>query len=875
MTEDGAAPPRTLSEHHRDELLRKGAIRPEIAAAAGVYTVTTADELPGQLRGGPAEKGTPGVAFPWRPVSEDGDMFWQFRPDKMIPLGNPEDPDTEWIKYVFPAGIKLCLNTHPFMRARVHDPKAPLVIIEGTKQYLAAVSALEVEGKFAAVGISGCWGWSTGGGNPIPDLSAIPWRDDAGNPRPVYLCFDADVTTNRDVWSAADRLIGWLKGAGVQKPRIINIPGGDKHGLDDVLAEWPNAADFMANLVEGALDKLPRRPAKSKAGPYFDQEGGLLTLTAANALLEEYPAALALDGYIAVYSNGVYVAHKDALDSAIADMLGENYRTGHAANIYNMVRSVLMMTGRRLTDRPSTNLLNVANGMLDPLTGELHPHDPKYLSSAQIPVRWDPEATCPTYERWLESVCPIQAAALEEAAALMLNPARIPHKSLFLFGVSHSGKSTFLRIMKAIAGDANTSGVTLHQLADDKFSAAQVYGKLLNVGADLSNASVEDLSTFKMLTGEDLIEANRKYGQKFSFTNRALFAFSANDVPMVSEISRAYFNRILPFKFPHTFAGNEDPTIEATILETELSGVLKRWQFRLVETATRGHMLPTDPAVAVEFEINSDKIQLWISEDMRIVAPVAVSDFKTATPASKGMTASRIYDRFVAWCTDNNVGLIGKQKFYRRLTSVDGVNEVRIGEAKTRGYNLIVKPEEVVAEHTPETITEDPDGRSGNFKKDSTRAGEGSKGTLNPYRGVVVKTATSATEGPARISVGYLTEAVYAAIARDPGKVSAKAIMEELGLSLTDWHAERDYLESRGVIRSLRPKRGFEILRELIPTPVEYVPLADPSWCYDADGEGPWIDWDVTRPCAVCGGEDDRASYYFPLCSSHRSEVPS
>jgi putative DNA primase/helicase len=67
------------------------------------------------------------------------------------------------------------------------------------------------------------------------------------------------------------------------------------------------------------------------------------------------------------------------------------------------------------------------------------------------------------------------------------------------------------------------------------------------------------VSVFKLMTGEDVVLANRKYGAQFTFTNRALFAFSANELPTIGEGSRAYSERIKPFRFDRSFAGREDP----------------------------------------------------------------------------------------------------------------------------------------------------------------------------------------------------------------------------------------------------------------------------------------------------------------------------
>ena len=83
----------------------------------------------------------------------------------------------------------------------------------------------------------------------------------------------------------------------------------------------------------------------------------------------------------------------------------------------------------------------------------------------------------------------------------MLDPTRTPARAIFLYGPSRSGKGTFLRILKAIAGDRNTSTASLHQLCDNKFIAATLYSKMLNTSGDLSAAHVRDVSSVQDALG--------------------------------------------------------------------------------------------------------------------------------------------------------------------------------------------------------------------------------------------------------------------------------------------------------------------------------------------------------------------------------------
>ena len=306
-------------------------------------------------------------------------------------------------------------------------------------------------------------------------------------------------------------------------------------------------------------------------------------------------------------------------------------------------------------------LVNCRNGLLDVMTGELRPHDPEVLTLFQVPVSYDPKATCPKYEQWLAERLPGQAEALEDVAAQVLDMTRTPQRFLFLFGPPRSGKSTFLRIMVALVGKANTSSVTLHQLSDDRFASANLYGKVLNVAADLSSRDVRDLSSLKMLTGEDQLQGNRKYGAQFSFTSQALLAFSANDVPTVNDPTGAYQERAVPFHFQQQFIGKENPEIEAAILR-ELPGILNRFVGALRAHRQRGGYIGADSATRANFARASNRVKEFLDEMTRpVVRP-------------EGTPRSELWASWKGWADDNGYQAGGRNGFMDKVRGC-GVDE--------------------------------------------------------------------------------------------------------------------------------------------------------------------------------------------------------
>jgi putative DNA primase/helicase len=647
-----------LTEGHSAFLVAH-AVKLEIAERVGVYS---ADEAPEPWNGHHKEK-FPGIIYPWR----FGDRIeYQLATDD-----RDRFPDQ---KYVFRPGIEMILNE----LVPVGPDTIGVMIVEGTKQGLSAASYAP-EG-WAVYGVAGCWNWTN---HDFTWLAGLP----------VVVIFDGDLKTNRDVHDAADRLQENLILDGAASVKWAMIPTKAKDGLDDFLAIRPDSEreSTLVRLLERA-GKLPRKPAGKlkktlgSSGKFFDpQTGSLLALELAAAVEREAPLLLTPEHRIAAYRDGVYRLDGLGVLSIIARLLGNDYRPSYRAAAEDVIAGALHEDKLIAPTWMSEPVLNCRNTMLDLRTLEPVEHSPDFLSLVQLPVEWDPDARCPTYEAWLDQVVGDQGPLLEELASTMLDPTRTPTKALFAFGPSRSGKSTFLRLLKAIAGDENTTSVTLHQLADDRFAAANLYGKMLNVAADLSSKEVQDLGLFKLMTGVDMIHANRKYGHQFDFTNKALFGFSANELPQVSEGSDAYRQRVKPVKFGRSFAGNEDQSIEDRMLAEELPGILVRWVKAYRAHVERGYRyLDTDAAVQEEFDHGSDRVRQWVAEEMEI-HPVERADQEV--PVGQFSTSTELAGSFHQWATRNQGSGMGRNHLKARLTSINGVMEVR-GPERKRGLNV-------------------------------------------------------------------------------------------------------------------------------------------------------------------------------------------
>ncbi|GAA0719502.1 hypothetical protein Drose_05820 [Dactylosporangium roseum] len=572
------------------------------------------------------------------------------------------------------------------------DEAPTILVVEGVEQ--AKVAEECAPPGVQVLGVAGCRSWATSD-SPPEDLSAVEGK-------PVVVAFAMDVAGDPQAHQAATALTDALMADGASSVRYLSLPGRAR--LATVLTSRPaeRRTTYLANLIAQAKPRLPRKPSKrtdrqETAGDigFFDHNG-LLVQRLYLAIVDRYPAALTRERKVALYRSGVFHIDGTAFVGVISDLLGDRYRPGHRGAAEEFAAGQLFNISRFLPEHGDTALLNVRNGMLDLATGTLKPHDPIYLSGTQLPIEWNPDAKCPTYDRWLAEAIGDQVNDLEESTSTMLDPSRTPTKAVFLFGPSRSGKSTYLRLMQKIAGDENYSAVTLHQLSENRFAAANLYGKILNCAADLSSAHVEDMSVFKMLTGEDPVQADRKFGSQFAFVNRALFAFSANELPTVGESSSAYVERIKPFGFLKSFAGREDPTIEAKMIAEELPGILVRWVTAWQRMTARGGYLKTDPQIRREFEVRSDRVRQFVAEQCKVqaVTPDGSAVIAgTELPGSLTITKRAFAQAFNRWAEQQQAKPMGERKVIDRVTSINGVFEVRRTPGSIRALNITLRTE--------------------------------------------------------------------------------------------------------------------------------------------------------------------------------------
>jgi putative DNA primase/helicase len=497
----------------------------------------------------------------------------------------------------------------------------PIYIVEGEK---------DVDAVGRAGGVATC--------NP---MGAGNWRHGYAayfkGAAKVVVVADRDEPGRRHARSVAESLRGVGLTVEVREPAV---------GKD--VADHLGAGRTLDQLIEVQLDQPGPGETPAATPPsdvpsavaFFDGDKFLPARLGAH-LEAETGLALGHDGRLYRYIAGAWRPDGDPwVKSRTRALLGEKFHRAHLEDVLSWCRAAFATIG----ERPPEAFVNLRNGLLEWRTGELLAHDQGVKSSVQLPVHWQPDATCPGIDRFLAHVLPRDAVEFViEAIGYAVYPGNPLRRAILLLGPGRNGKSVLLALIKALLGPENVSAIPLQALAEDRFAAAELFGKLANLAGDLDARAVKRSDLFKMVTGGDPILAQRKYGHPFAFTPFALPIFAANEAPISSDQTEAWFDRWVIVPMERRIPDNDiDPHLSAKLTTPEeLAGLLVRAVDGLRRLMIRGRFdLPASIAQAGDcYRDRLDTVRAFVSE-----CCIRHPDSWVPRPA--------LYQHYRRWCQD-------------------------------------------------------------------------------------------------------------------------------------------------------------------------------------------------------------------------------
>lgn len=390
---------------------------------------------------------------------------------------------------------------------------------------------------------------------------------------------------------------------------------------------------------------------------------------------------LGTDPYI--YYNGVYSNNLDIeiskektenitgtnlINREIEKLIPEELITVHnRTNIRKLILEDTFFSDQELADKMNNypdHYISFANGMYNLKTGQLEKHDPDYYCFNQNPHSIDPEKVntatlkdCPIFSNVISEMLDDteNEKMFLDYFSVCLTKAKI-QQFLIVTGEPGAGKSMLLNLIQKIIGKRNISNISIQDLSE-RFKTAELFGKQLNIYADLPNRAIDRGDMVKMLFGSDLMTAENKYEKPFNFVPYAKGIFTTNRIPnYTDEKSGAFYRRMLILRVKQKGTHVED--IEKK-LDAEIPEILHYLVRHLQMIYKNTIKIEESTASARERAIvrgNTDSLIAFINNCIS-------RDYRNTSPIPKPL----VFEYYKIYCRAYGRKPLGKINFYREL----------------------------------------------------------------------------------------------------------------------------------------------------------------------------------------------------------------
>ncbi|WP_272819325.1 DNA primase family protein [Scytonema hofmannii] len=217
---------------------------------------------------------------------------------------------------------------------------------------------------------------------------------------------------------------------------------------------------------------------------------------------------------------------------------------------------------------------------------------------------------------------------------------------LHLVGSGGTGKSTFVKLAISLIGSNNVCSTTLNDFCVKTFGVANVHQKRLVVFADQSKYT-RDVQKFKSLTGQDELQAEKKYEQPFQFRFDGMVIMASNDLVFDTHNSSWLTRRQILIFFKQTVDKTKRRDLEKEF-QPELNALTQYLLAIPDETVTQVLRNAADnPELAqysLEQQISNNPMAGWIDECV-----IRGANTKSSIGSDRE-DAATLFGSYTQWC---------------------------------------------------------------------------------------------------------------------------------------------------------------------------------------------------------------------------------
>lgn len=370
-----------------------------------------------------------------------------------------------------------------------------------------------------------------------------------------------------------------------------------------------------------------------------------------------------INNQLHMYQDGIYI-------SGQADIEGEMIK--HIPSLNRAKRKEVLdyldIMIRENTPAAEAHLIAFRNGVLDVMDDTFSPFTPNHIITNRIDWDYNPQAYDELTDKTLDKIACNDnniRLLLEEAVGMCMFRRNELGKAFILTGTGSNGKSTFLNMLKHMLGKRNISSLDLKKLSD-RFSTVMLFGKMANIGDDISDEFVVDSSMFKKIVTGETIDAEQKGQPKFEFEPFVKLFFSANNIPRMGKgrDSAAILRRLVIIPFEAKFSPTDDDYVP--FIGDKLKNQESMEYFIQLGLKGLKRVLETRQFTS------SEKIQKELDEYEESNNPVLgfIRECETEDFQIENNPTSNVYKRYTEYCIANNLNPMSNIEFSKQINKL-------------------------------------------------------------------------------------------------------------------------------------------------------------------------------------------------------------
>ncbi|MDS1029175.1 phage/plasmid primase, P4 family [Bacillota bacterium LX-D] len=418
-------------------------------------------------------------------------------------------------------------------------------------------------------------------------------------------------------------------------------------------------------LSDSELETILRDDAFQK--PVFYQKNKFMHNVFGDYLMRE-EHIVSINNNLHIYSEGIYVDKIKLIFAAMIKhipTITKNHRNETLSYLEAVCEDVKLS---------NINKIPVKNGLYNIDTDELEEFTPGYISKNKIPTAYNPAAESSLIDKFLDDLACGDItirAVIEEMIGTTLYRSSDFDAFFILVGEGSNGKSTLLDLIIAMLGEENICSVELKDL-DKTFKTAELFGKLANIGDDISSNDIKNSSFIKKLASGNKVNVERKGQNPFEMKSYAKMIFSSNTTPVIHDTSHGLNRRLILIPLNNKF--EKDVHFKSKILSSENLEYLLKLAINGLKRVLKNNG---------EFT-SSKAIEKAGNDYQKLNNPVLAYLEEVEHEELLNESTEHIFLQFKTWCSINNYEYeFQQQKFTAEVKKITGFKTKKVRTPKS------------------------------------------------------------------------------------------------------------------------------------------------------------------------------------------------